>query len=237
MIKQTLACAALALLVAGPVQSAEKEYDAGGAQEYVDKVEKRRQKYGNEDGLRHSRLVNGNHFSFTLGMMNWISEPLGSGVAANGPAFGIDYVYSFSDYVGVNAWGGYGSASYKAGASVAGFGASVESSVSRIDYGIGLRVQSVIPLSSAGAGIVPYLNLGPAYSSVQSHVESVAGSVVTKVDSNEGSLGFSVAPGIEWVFGAANIGFKFNYLVSQSLATGNANTSAVTPQLTAGWAF
>lgn len=233
MTKKLVLQMSMALLTALAVQShAEVErvetQDSprphGGAQEYIDKVAERRAAYGNKDGLRHSTLLNGNRFGFSLGYMNFTN-----GSSANGPHFGLNYVSTFNDNVGVEFSGGYGLGSQDTTV------ANVKSatSVGRTDVSIGVRGQTAISLGDAHKALVPFITVGPVYSHINSKVESAGFSV----SSSDSSIGFSVAPGIEMIMGGMSIGLKANYLITQSVATGGGDTSAFVPQFTVGWAF
>lgn len=208
------------------VETQATDSPGGGAQEYLDKVAAKRAKYGNSDGVRHATLLNGNRFGFSLGYMTWT----GGNIKANGPHFGLNYIASFNDNVGMEMWGGYGLGSEETGTGAI----KAKLNVGRLDYSIGVRGQMPISLGEADRSLVPFLSVGPVYSYIHS-TSDITG--FTSVTSNDSSLGFSVAPGIDMFMGGISFGLKANYIVSQNLGTGGGDTSAFIPQFTVGWTF
>jgi hypothetical protein len=206
---------------------------------YIENVEKRRAKYGNQDGLPHTQNLQQDQLFVTAGQLNYtgdaflVKDSTGATVLSDsdlaGLSYGLGYAHSYTDWVALEIWGDYSSVSkdYTLNSS------STSLRLQRFNLGIGPKVQKAIALGGPeqALSLIPSLGLTPIWS-------SATGSNGNE-SFNSSSVGASFNVGLDLQFGGALIGLKYRYLVSSDV-TGSLksnNTSAGLPQLAVGYAF
>ena len=140
---------------------------SSGETQYVKDVKARREKYGNEDGIPRSSLVQTRQIAFTLGQLNYIGDALDVRVlsvgtigtsAFSGLHYGLSLDSSFNDISGWELWGGYsqGEAGLNTGSNL------YRVNVQREDIGFNIKVQKAIALGEVEQGMhfIPSLGLG-----------------------------------------------------------------------------
>jgi len=195
---------------------------------YMDKVNARRAKYGNEDGIPRTSNLQQRQISFSLGQLSYLGDALGSSSSDfNSIYYGMGVSNSFNDLSGWELWGGYGIGEKD-------YGAAGKVSVQRSDISFMQRLQKAINLGAAESPVmlIPHLGIGPVYSYVSTLAPGrfYGGSAV--------GAAFSV--GVDLQFGSALIGLKYSYLTSQDTSGSfptSRNLSAGLPQISMGWAF
>lgn len=211
---------------------------------YIDKVNARRAKYGNEDGLPQSTLVQSDQLQVNIGQLNYTGDAflvkdlttgatLVSASDLAGLSYGLIWAHSFTDYVALEMWGDFASASKDFSVN----GTSYNIKVQRFDLGIGPKVQKAINLGSPESAVhlIPNIGITPIWSS-NTGSTNFGG---TTTNFNASSLGASVNAGFDMQFGGALISVKARYLLSSDVS-GNlkaSNTSAWLPQIGLGWSF
>jgi hypothetical protein len=204
-----------------------------GDMTYVNKVLERRKKFGNDDGLPRTSLIQSRQIAFSLGYLNWIGDglafgPTGSSSDFNTVTYGLGISNSFNDLVGWELWGDYGIGEKNYGTPGAG-----RITVQRSDISFMPRLQRAINLGSPEAPVmlIPHLGIGPVYSYISTLAPGafVGGSAV----------GGAASAGLDLQFGPALIGLKYRHLLSfdTSGSLNSRNVAAGLPQLSMGWAF
>jgi hypothetical protein len=207
---------------------------------YIENVEKRRAKFGNQDGLPHTQNLQQDQLFVTAGQLNYtgdaflVKDPSSGATLLSdsdlaGISYGLGYAHSYTDWVALEVWGDYSSVSKDYTVS----GSSSNLSLQRFDIGIGPKVQKAIALGSPeqSLSLIPSIGLTPIWSSAMG---SNGGTSF-----NSSSVGASFNVGLDFQFGGALIGLKYRYLVSSDV-TGSLksnNTSAGLPQLAVGFSF
>jgi len=207
---------------------------------YIENVEKRRAKFGNQDGLPHTQNLQQDQLFVTAGQLNYtgdaflVKDPSSGATLLSdsdlaGISYGLGYAHSYTDWVALEVWGDYSSVSKDY--TVAETSTSL--SLQRFDLGIGPKIQKAIALGSPEQtlSLIPSIGLTPIWSSAMG---SNAGTSF-----NSSSVGASLNVGLDFQFGGALIGLKYRYLVSSDV-TGSLksnNTSAGLPQLAVGFSF
>jgi hypothetical protein len=203
---------------------------------YVEGVEKRRAKYGNNDGLPRTQNLQQDQLAVTVGQLNYTGDAFaatGSNLA--GISYGLAWAHSYTDWVALEAWGDYSAASkdYTVGSNKASL------NLTRFNVGIGPKVQKAFALGGPEQSItlIPNISLTPVWSSATG---GVSGTGLTTTNFNSSSFGASFNAGLDFQFGGALIFAKARYLVSSdvtgSLPT-STNTSAFLPQAGVGFSF
>ena len=212
---------------------------AGVDNSYIENVERRRAKYGNQDGLPHTTNVQQDQWMVTLGQLNYTGDAflikdsggatLVSASDLAGISYGLAYAHSYTDWVALEFWGDYSSASKDY--TVAGTSTNIH--LQHADIAIGPKVQKAIALGGPEQklALIPSIGVTPLWSSASG---TTGGSSFSS-----SSLGASLNAGLDFQFGGAVIGVKARYLVCSDV-TGNlksSNTSAWMPQLGLGFSF
>lgn len=235
MKKLTIVSALAAFLTASPAFAEVDRVDAstntnpgGGAQDYLDKVAKRRAKYGNEDGLQQSTLMNGTQVSFGLGFNSFTAAGLDQG---NGPYFGMSIVDTVTDNVGWELLGGFSTGS----SSQTVLGTTIENSVDMFDVGLLVRAQTVLPMGGGDKALVPHFGLGPVFSSIG----VTSKTPLASFDDTASALGIGLQAGADLNLGGVVIGAKFRYTLSRDVSDKftDKDTSYMTPSMSVGWTF
>ena len=215
------------------IRSIVKDSNAAAPQadmSYVNKVKARREKYGNEDGIPRTKMLNQTQIAFNLGYLSYVGNALGSSTDFNGMYFGMSVSNSFNDLVGWEAWGGYGFGQHDYGA---GTGFSWNVTAQRWDISFLPRLQKAISLGSAEDQImfIPHFGIGPIYSNV------TVGDPLSSF--NSGALGGVFSVGADFQFGPALVGLKYRYIMSYLLSDTftNRDATASLVQVNVGWAF
>lgn len=215
--------------------------------EYVEKVLERRRAYGNEDGLPRTENLQQQQILFTVGQLSNVGDAflvkdpttgatLLSAADLAGLSFGIAFARSYTDHIALEAWGDYSAAAKDF--TVSGTGNSYK--LQRYNIGIGPKVQfaSRVGRVESGMVLIPSIGLTPVWSGANGEItSSVAGS--TAQTFNSSSIGASLNGGLDFQFGGALLSVKVRYLLTADV-TGNLksnNTSALLPQIGAGFAF
>ncbi len=213
---------------------------AEGDMSYVDKVLKRRKKYGNEDGLSHAQNLHAEQWLFTVGQLSNVGDAflvkdnatgatLLSAADIAGLSFGLAWAHSYTDYVAVEVWGDYsGVVKDYTVASVKN-----EYKLQRYNVGLGPKIQFARHIGDAEGGfeIIPNIGISPVWSGANGSNGGVS--------FNSSSIGAAITAGLDLQFGGALIAIKGRYLLTSDVTGGlkNNNTSAFLPQIGAGWAF
>lgn len=218
------------------IRSIVKDASTSAAQgdfSYVNKVKARREKYGNEDGLPRTQMINQTQVSFSLGYLANFGDALGTDAFNfNGPYFGLSVANSFNDLVGWELWGGYGFGQHDYGVG----GSSWNVFAQRWDIAFEPRLQKAISLGAAEQQIIfiPHFGVGPVLSGVS----------VSFPGDTEGAIavGGVFSLGADFQFGPALVGIQYRYLLSYLTSDGNGifssrNASAGLAQVNVGWAF
>ena len=213
---------------------------AGVDNSYIENVERRRAKYGNQDGLPHTENLQQDQWMATLGQLNYtgdaflVKDPstgstLVSASDLAGISYGLAYAHSYTDWIALEFWGDFSSASkdYSIG------GVSTNIHLQHADIAVGPKVQKAFALGGPEQklSLIPSIGLTPLWSSASG---SVGGNSFSS-----SSLGASLNAGLDFQFGGAVIGLKARYLVCNDVS-GNlksSNTSAWLPQLGLGFSF
>jgi hypothetical protein len=213
--------------------------NAGVDNSYIENVEKRRAKYGNQDGLPHTQNLQQDQVFVTVGQLGYtgdaflVKDSTGATVLSDsdlaGLSYGLGYAHSYTDWVALEVWGDYSTVSKDFSLD----GSSTSLSLQRFDLGIGPKVQRAFALGGPeqSLSLIPSIGVTPLWS-------SATGSS-GKESFNSSSVGASLNVGLDFQFGGALIGVKYRYLVSSDV-TGSLrtnNTSAGLPQLVVGFAF
>ena len=197
---------------------------------YVNKVKERREKYGNEDGIPRTKMLNQTQVAFSLGYLSYTGDALGSTTDFNGLYFGMSVSNSFNDLVGWEAWGGYGFGQHDYGA---GLGTNWNVTAQRWDVSFLPRLQKAISLGAVEDQImfIPHFGIGPIYSNV------TVGDPLSSINSSAFGGVFSV--GADFQFGPALVGLKYRYIMSYLSSDSflNRDASASLIQANVGWAF
>lgn len=199
---------------------------AQGDMSYVSKVKARREKYGNEDGLPRTQMINQTQVSFSLGYLSNFGDALGTDASNfNGPYFGLSIANSFNDLVGWELWGGYGFGQHDYGSA----GSSQNVFVGRWDIAFEPRLQKAISLGAVEQQImfIPHFGIGPIYSNM------------TYSSVNSSAIGGVFSVGADFQFGPALVGLKYRYIMSYLTNDSfiNRDASAGLIQVNVGWAF
>jgi hypothetical protein len=217
---------------------------------YVKDVEARRQKYGNDDGLPHSMLINGMQLAFNVGEIFYTGDAFDSSALVkgglnkvlntsdlNGLNFGGSLVDNFTDTVGWELWAGYSLANKD----FAMPGATVNSSVAvdRLDLGLSPRIQMLIPLGGQDNFLMPHLSVGPVVTLVNVSSNIVGGTLSAPLSGSGTGLGAAFDAGVDLDLGAALISAKLRYVVSYDTGSSfnSTNLSAFIPSIGLGWVF
>ena len=215
------------------IRSIIKDASVSGAAQgdfsYVNKVKARREKYGNEDGLPRTQMINQTQVSFSLGYLSNFGDALGTDASNfNGPYFGLSIANSFNDLVGWELWGGYGFGQHDYGAGNVFAG--------RWDVAFEPRLQKAISLGAVEQQImfIPHFGVGPVLSGV---LVSVPGDTEGAI-----AVGGVFSLGVDFQFGPALVGIQYRYLLSYLTSDSNnffasRNASAGLAQVNVGWAF
>jgi hypothetical protein len=203
---------------------------AQGDMSYEKKVMERRAKYGNEDGIPRTKMLNQTQIAFSLGYLSYIGNALGSNTDFNGMYFGMSVSNSFNDLVGWEAWGGYGFGQHDYGSIL---GTTWNVTAQRWDISFLPRLQKAISLGSVEDQImfIPHFGIGPIYSNV------TVGDPISSVNSS--ALGGVFSLGADFQFGPALVGLKYRYIMSYLSNDSfiNRDASASLIQANVGWAF
>ncbi len=212
---------------------------AGVDNSYVEGVLARRAKYGNQDGLPQTQNLQKDQLAVTVGQQTYTGDAFlvkdangttlvnASDIA--GITYGLAYAHSFTDWVALEIWGDYGSASKDF--TVAGTSSSYK--LQHSNFAIGPKVQKAFRLGAPeqSLSLIPSIGLTPLWSNASGSVGSTS--------FTSSSFGAALNVGLDFQFGGALIGAKYRYLVSSDV-TGNlksSNTSAGLPELAVGFAF
>lgn len=217
------------------------QVEAGVDNSYVEGVQARRAKYGNQDGLPHTQNLQQDQLAVTIGQLNYVGDAflikdstgatLLSASDSSGISYGLNYAHSFTDWVALEVWGSYASASKDF--TVAGTSYSYK--LQSFNVGVGPKIQKAIALGGPEQAItlIPNIGLTPIWTSASGSIDK------TTVSFNSSSVGASLNAGLDFQFGGALIGAKARYLLASDV-TGNLksnNTSAWMPQLSVGFSF
>lgn len=221
-----------------------------GDMSYVDKVLKRREKYGNEDGIPHAANIDLEQIAFTLGMINYLGDGLNFNYAGStyvgsadfsGLHYGISYQNSFNDMSGWELFAGFSQGSK--GFTISSISQSGTVSANRVDVAYLFKVQKAIALGEPESRktFIPHIGLGPIYSYVNYAGYWVDTTTNTLKSNNVGTsaVGAMLSAGADLQLGSALIGAKVRYVFSNALGNGlsSNNLSALIPQLSIGFAF
>ena len=205
---------------------------AGVDNSYVEGVQARRAKYGNNDGIPRTQNLQKDQLAVTVGQLNYTGDAYTSlSSDLSGISYGLAYAHSYTDWVALEIWGDYSYVSKDF--PVAGTTSTLK--LQRYNVGIGPKVQKAFALGGPEQSIslIPSIGLTPAWSSVSAGVN---GGTTT----NSSSLGASLNVGLDFQFGGALVGAKYRYLVSTDVSGSSlksSNTSAGIPELAVGFSF
>jgi hypothetical protein len=215
--------------------------------EYVEKVLERRRAYGNEDGLPRTQNLQQQQILFTVGQINNVGDAflvkdpnsgatLLSAADLAGLSFGLAFARSYTDYIALEAWADYSAAAKDF--TVSGTGNRYK--LQRYNIGLGPKLQFATRVGrvESGMALIPSLGLTPVWSGANGEITSNTGGSIAQ-SFNSSSVGASFNAGLDFQFGGALLSLKLRYLLTSDV-TGNLknnNTSALLPQIGAGFAF